>query len=84
MNRLFRNIRENDWLDALEESDDEEEFENIDLDKFVDMEKEYLIECQYFPAFKKWSPVIEKLPDIEDTFKNIPQNIERIVRKEKL
>ena len=29
MNKLFRTIKENDNLDALEESDDEEEFENI-------------------------------------------------------
>ena len=29
MNKLFRNIKENDDLDKLEESDDEEEFENI-------------------------------------------------------
>ena len=35
MNTLFRNIKENQNLDALEESDDEEEFENISLDKFV-------------------------------------------------
>ena len=35
MNTIFRNIKENDNLDALEESDDEDEFENIDLDKFV-------------------------------------------------
>ena len=84
MNRLFRNIRENDWLDALEESDDDEEFENIDLDKFVDMEKEYLIECQYFPAFKKWSPIIDKLPAVENIFKNDVKSIEQIVRKDKL
>tara|TARA_B100001059_G_scaffold142136_1_gene142075 strand:- start:4541 stop:5539 length:999 start_codon:yes stop_codon:yes gene_type:complete len=84
MNRLFRNIRENDWLDALEESDDDEEFENIDLDKFVDMEKEYIIECQYFPAFKKWSPIIDKLPAVENIFKNDVKSIEQIVRKDKL
>ena len=35
MNSLFRNIKENGNLDLLEESDDEEEFENIALDKFV-------------------------------------------------
>mgnify|MGYP003319090875 CR=1 FL=1 len=58
------------FWNALEESDDDEEFENIDLDKFVDMEKEYIIECQYFPAFKKWSPIIDKLPAVENIFKN--------------
>ena len=35
MNNIFRNIKENTNLDALEESDDEEEFENISLDKYV-------------------------------------------------
>ena len=29
MNNLFRFIKENNNLDALEESDDEEEFENV-------------------------------------------------------
>ena len=40
MNSIFRTIKENENLDLLEESDDEEEFENINLDKFVDLEKE--------------------------------------------
>ena len=42
MNSLFRNIKENRNLDLLEESDDEEEFENTSLDKFVDLDKELL------------------------------------------
>ena len=32
MNKIFRKIKENDNLDAIEESDDEEDFENIDYD----------------------------------------------------
>ena len=39
MNSLFRTIKENDNLDLLEESDDDEEFENIQIDKFVNLEK---------------------------------------------
>lgn len=39
MNALFRNIKENRSLDALEESDDEDEFENTNIDKFVDLTK---------------------------------------------
>ena len=35
MNSLFRTIKENENLDSLEESDDEEEFENSNVDKFV-------------------------------------------------
>ena len=34
-------------LDALEESDDEEEFENVSLDKFVDLDKKYVMKCLY-------------------------------------
>jgi hypothetical protein len=39
MNKLFRKIKENDRLDALEESDDEEEFENENEDRFVYLDK---------------------------------------------
>ena len=57
MNSLFRNIRENRNLDLLEESDDEDEFENDKLDKFVSLEKEYKMTCTYNHKFKKWVPV---------------------------
>ena len=57
MNKLFRNIKENINLDALEESDDEEEFENDKIDKFVYLEKEYNMVCLYNYKFKKWYPV---------------------------
>ena len=56
MNDLFRKIKENKNLDLLEESDDEEEFENIDLEKYVDLGKTYIIECFYNKKFKKWVP----------------------------
>ena len=56
MNDLFRNIKENKNLDLLEESDDEEEFENIDLEKYVNLGKTYIIECFYNRKFKKWVP----------------------------
>ena len=57
MNKLFRNIKENDNLDTLEESDDEEEFENISLDKYVDLNKKYIMKCEYNFSFKKWVPL---------------------------
>jgi hypothetical protein len=58
MNSLFRNIKENRCLDSLEESDDEEEFENVSLDKFiVDKSRVIKMECQYVPKFKKWLPI---------------------------
>jgi hypothetical protein len=57
MNSLFRIIKENVNLDALEESDDEEEFEDENEDKFVHLDKEYKIVCEYNYKFKKWVPI---------------------------
>lgn len=57
MNSLFRNIKENDNLDLLEESDDEEEFENIDVDKYVDINKQVMMMCKFSHKFKSWVPV---------------------------
>ena len=57
LNTLFRNIKENANLDLLEESDDEAEFENTQIDKFVDLEKTVIMECVYSKRFKKWQPV---------------------------
>ena len=56
MNSLFRNITENTNLDTLEESEDEEDFENIDLDKYVDLDKSIIMECVYNDRFKMWIP----------------------------
>jgi hypothetical protein len=56
MNKLFRNIKENQNLDALEESDDEDEFEDERLDKYVYLEKEIKMICKYNQKFKKWYP----------------------------
>jgi hypothetical protein len=57
MNKLFRNIKENDNLDALEESDDEDEFENNNADKYVYLERSYKINCRFNYKFKKWTPI---------------------------
>ena len=57
MNKLFRIIKENDNLDALEESDNEEEFENENVDKFVYLDKSYKMICQFNNKFKKWIPI---------------------------
>ncbi len=57
MNKLFRKIKENQNLDALEESDSEEEFENERLDKFVFLEKTYFMVCAFNNKFKKWVPL---------------------------
>ena len=70
MNKLFRNIKENQNLDALEESDDEEEFENEKEDRFVNLEKHYNMVCLYNYKFKKWYPI--KIAN--DNIKIITQN----------
>ena len=57
MNSLFRNIKENRNLDLLEESDDEDEFENINEDKYVDLKKSYIMKCVFVPRFRKWKPL---------------------------
>ena len=50
-------IKENSNLDSLEESDEEEEFENIQIDKFVDLNKIIKMRCIFNYKFKKWVPV---------------------------
>jgi len=57
MNKLFRNIKENQNLDALEESDDEEEFQNENIDKFVNLDCVINMVCFYNYKFKKWEPI---------------------------
>ena len=57
MNSLFRHIKENRNLDLLEESDDEFEYENINVDKFVDLDKSYNMRCVYNKRFRKWQPM---------------------------
>ena len=57
MNSLFRKIKENKSLDALEESDDEDEFENTNIDKFVDLSKKIKMKCIFNHKFKKWTPI---------------------------
>jgi hypothetical protein len=56
MNRLFRNIKENANLDLIEESDDEDDFQNTNYDKYVDLNKELYIECVFNKKFKRWVP----------------------------
>jgi hypothetical protein len=57
MNTLFRNIKENINLDSLEESDDESEFENEKIDKYVYLDKQYNMICKYSFKFKRWVPI---------------------------
>ena len=57
MNRLFRNIKENEDLDKLEESDDEEEFENESPERFVHLDRSYNMVCTFHYKFRKWVPL---------------------------
>lgn len=59
MNSLFRNIRENKNLDYIEESEDEDEFEDMREDKYVDLNKIVYMECVFHTKFKKWIPIRE-------------------------
>ena len=43
LNKIFRKIRENDNLDYIEESDDEDDFQNTEPDKYVDLKKNSFI-----------------------------------------
>lgn len=58
MNSIFRNIKENRNLDALEESDDEDEFIDKAKNKnhFVDLNKSVLMTCTFNHRFKRWQP----------------------------
>ena len=67
MNKLFRKIKENDNLDAIEESDDELEFEDERDDKYVFLDRSYKMNCIYNSKFKRWVPI------------NLANNNDRIV-----
>jgi hypothetical protein len=57
MNKLFRRIRENDNLDLAEESEDDDDFENTDTHKYVNLDAIIPIECAFNQKHKKWMPV---------------------------
>jgi hypothetical protein len=56
MNHLFRRIRENVDLSLVEDTEDEADFENQDENKYTDLNKMILMECEYNPKYKKWTP----------------------------
>jgi hypothetical protein len=71
MNRIFRKIKENENLDAIEESEDEEDFENVDPEKYVDLKQSVFMECRFHLKFKKWVPV--RIVDKEQKVAHISQ-----------
>jgi hypothetical protein len=79
LNSLFRHIKENNNLDLLEESDDEE-YENTNISKFVDLDKIHKMRCVFIKKFKKWEPIevvdatmrissYKEIQTLENTFK---------------
>ena len=75
MNKLFRKIKENDNLDAIEESDDEEEFQNNKEDKFVYLDVSFKMNCEYNSKFKRWVPIgLANRKDNIISIKNLLQN----------
>jgi len=82
MNKLFRRIRENDNLDLAEESEDEADFENMDADKYVNLNAVIPVECVFNQKHKKWMPVrlagkTERLIHIEKLVHNAFERNER-------
>ena len=57
MNGLFRKIKENTNIDYIEESDEEDDFQNTDEGKYVDINKVLLVECLFNQKTKKWIPL---------------------------
>lgn len=57
MNNIFRKIPENQCLDKIEESDDDEVFQNISDNKYLQRKKLVLMECVFNWKFKKWIPL---------------------------
>lgn len=74
MNKLFRNIKENDNLDYLEESDSEDDFENMDEDKYL-KNVEYKMVCEFNIKHKLWQPI--KITNGNISHKNNIINLEK-------
>ena len=79
LNNIFRNMKENKLLDAVEESDDEDEFENVKEDRYVDLQKKILMECEFSYKFKKWTPIRIASKDMNG-FKVVPYLDQLIVK----
>lgn len=55
LNNIFRNIKESNNIDLLEESDDEEEFDNINTNKY-NLNKTLYMKCKFHKKFNSWEP----------------------------
>jgi hypothetical protein len=82
MNELFRNIAENKRLDSREESDDD--FENVEPDRYVSLEKEYVMICRFHKRFCRWVPIqmvssMKTMPII--TYQQVKQHESKYLQK---
>lgn len=77
LNGIFRHMKEDLNLDAIEESDSEEDFENVLESRFVNLHKTVLMECVFDKKFKKWIPT--KVAD-KNKLKAVPYLDQLIVR----
>ena len=78
LNGIFRHIKEDLNLDAIEESDSEEDFENVQESRFVNLHKTVLMECVFDKKFKKWIPL--KVAANRNDTKVVPYLDQLIVR----
>lgn len=57
MNTLFRRIKENQNLDDIEHSDDEDEFYDTRVDKYLQPNQRLFMEFVYHKKFRRWIPI---------------------------
>ena len=79
LNGLFRNIRENDDIDLGEESEDEDMFQNMNPDKYVDLSKKVKMNCVFQNKWRRWTPVSvvsdnARVVNIHELVKGSPRN----------
>jgi hypothetical protein len=70
MNILFRNIRENVSLDYIEESEDEDEFQDINPIKYLIDGAEHKMNCYFSKGCNRWVP--ESIADGESQISVAP------------
>ena len=80
LNSIFRNVKENTNLDLLEESDDEEEFENVDPGRYIQLKDGLTMQMQFIPRFNGWCPcevvsqpptAINEIERLQSMFKDV-------------
>lgn len=85
MNSIFRKVRENANIDLIEESEDEEDFEKVDPDRFLLPNVQTKMFCTYNTKFRKWVPLsvapnsmeCSPIPVIQDFHKRVERNAAR-------